>query len=529
MADIITEIDSIGFGLYTAEEIRAMSVCLVDSTKMEGSGTVYDERMGSNLEINKDCVTCELSAEKCPGHFGHMELNHLVVNPLFFKMVTSYLRCFCVSNKCNDLLVTAEQIKLWGFSKAERERKFDKIIEHIKKIDICNTCGQPQPKIMYSPTDNIISMVYKQKKNKVSIPITTEEIKKVFDNVTDEQVRLLGFDPDLIHPRSYIISAMLVIPPCARPFVKADGTMCDDDLTNQYLEIIKSNNHLRPDNPDMDEAKRTRHINTLKFRIATLFNNSQGKAKHTTNSRPIKGIKERIVGKDGQVRTNLMGKRVEQSGRTVIGPNPHLKLGEVGVPHQIAENLTYPERVASYNIDHLTAIVNEGKANFVRKPGGAVINLMYARCHKGTRLLYGDGIIRREVPYEEGDEEKSDFRNAKVLRDGVYSTYEDCTPLTDGDVIVFCSFEVNGNLTLKQGDRVIRNGALMKKIDYPSINRINLSIGDVVDRHLQNGDIVLMNRQPTLHKGSMLAKRVVRVNAKTFQLNLATTKSFNAD
>jgi DNA-directed RNA polymerase beta' subunit len=54
-------------------------------------------------------------------------------------------------------------------------------------------------------------------------------------------------------------------------------------------------------------------------------------------------------------------------------------------------------------------------------------------------------------------------------------------------------------------------------------------LGDVVERQLKNGDIVLFNRQPTLHKASMLAKRIIVRPCKTFRFNLASTKSFNAD
>ena len=58
---------------------------------------------------------------------------------------------------------------------------------------------------------------------------------------------------------------------------------------------------------------------------------------------------------------------------------------------------------------------------------------------------------------------------------------------------------------------------------------INLEIGDQVERRLQNGDYVLLNRQPTLHKGSMLAHKIIRRPGKTIRLNLAVTGSFNAD
>jgi len=142
--------------------------------------------------------------------------------------------------------------------------------------------------------------------------LTTEEIRKIFDSILDEDIRLIGLDPTLVHPRNLVITVLPVMPPCDRPYVQADGNMCDDDITNQYCEIIKANNHLGNDKlsgkrKELSETKRQKFLASLRFRILTTFNNGQGKAKHTTNGRAIKGIKERLAGKDGQLRNNMMG------------------------------------------------------------------------------------------------------------------------------------------------------------------------------------------------------------------------------
>ena len=76
----------------------------------------------------------------------------------------------------------------------------------------------------------------------------------------------------------------------------------------------------------------------LKFRLRSLFDNSNDKQK-VSNGRPMKGIKKRLSGKDGLIRNNLMGKRVDKSARSVIGPDPFLKVNEIGIPHEIAKNL----------------------------------------------------------------------------------------------------------------------------------------------------------------------------------------------
>ena len=67
--------------------------------------------------------------------------------------------------------------------------------------------------------------------------------------------------------------------------------------------------------------------------------------------RPLKSIKQRLKSKEGRVRGNLMGKRVDFSARAVITPDPNLSIDQVGVPRTIAQNLTFPEIVTPFNID----------------------------------------------------------------------------------------------------------------------------------------------------------------------------------
>ena len=99
----IREIDEITFGIYSSEEIRELSVCKVDSSKIcstdknTGYSTVYDPRMGT-IENGKLCETCGGTAWNCPGHFGHIDLNEPIVHPLHYKRVVDFLRCFCI--KC---------------------------------------------------------------------------------------------------------------------------------------------------------------------------------------------------------------------------------------------------------------------------------------------------------------------------------------------------------------------------------------------------------------------------------------------
>lgn len=325
MATDIKEIASINFGIYSPEEILNMSVCKIDNPKKSGYGSVYDPRMG-NTDSHQNCETCNESALVCTGHFGHVELAEPIIHPLYYKRVISFLNCFCF--KCYRLILTKEQIFLLKLNRAKGENRFVKIQEKITKVDICchDDCKNYQPKFKMSVAESAIYMTYNYKsKNKTSVMVSTDEVKRVFDNISNEDVKLLGFDPKLTHPKNFIIIYLPIIPPCDRPFVKAEGNTCDDDITIQYTEIIKANNHLielieesKEAQKDIIETKKQKLISTIRFRILTTFNNSAGKAKHTTNGRPIKGIKERLTGKDGQLRNNLLGKRALGENMNVL-------------------------------------------------------------------------------------------------------------------------------------------------------------------------------------------------------------------
>jgi DNA-directed RNA polymerase beta' subunit len=94
----IKDIDVIEYGIYSPEEIKATAVCKLDNKDNFGPGSVYDERMGCLMDTNEPCKTCGLT-KNCIGHFGYIELPEPVLHPLFYKMISNMLKCFC--KKCN--------------------------------------------------------------------------------------------------------------------------------------------------------------------------------------------------------------------------------------------------------------------------------------------------------------------------------------------------------------------------------------------------------------------------------------------
>lgn len=505
----VQDISKISFGILSAQDIKKMAVCKVDNPKVNNAnleGSVYDPRMG-NLDTLYPCVTCGFKKE-CWGHFGYIDLVEPIVHPMYYKSVKIFLKFFC--KKCYRFLLSKEQIEFAGFDKVVPGKRFEKIKNKLLKIDICSHCESIQPNIVIAKDGTFYieykskQKDYKKKEKKESIPLLVEEIKKIFDNISNEDIEMIGLDSKFIHPKNLILTVFPVIPPCSRPYVMIDGNSCDDDLTYQLIEIIKINNALS-NLKENQETERNTMIQTLKFRISTMFNNSSKKAKHPTDNRPTKGIKDRLCGKEGRIRFNLMGKRVDFSGRTVVGAEPTLKVNELGVPDEIAKILTKPEVVNDFNISQLTKIVNEGKANFIIKnkdrKNEIKINLHYAFNNK-EEIKINDIIVhdkKMEMPLP--DEKTWN----PVLLHRIKST----TRFIEND------------------DRVIRDGKLLESKNFRK--RIILNNGDIVERHIRDGDVVILNRHPTLHKGGMLAMKIIIMPHKSLRFNLAITPSFNAD
>ena len=489
----VREVKNIEFGIMSTQDILKYSVVEITSSKLLGPNTVYDEKMGP-MENNISCVTCRMNSRQCSGHIGHIVLRENVIHPLYYKYIVSLLKCFCIN--CHKLLLNINYIKMHKLDKTFKtgESKFKEVQEQVSKIEFCNGCNTAQPKIMLSIADNLIYAIYKTGSSKVQkrVIINANDIMAIFDDISDEELLYLGIDAKNTHPRSLILNHLPVISPRSRPFVITDNMVCDDDLTIQYIEIIKVNNHLADKN--LSETKKQKYISTLNFRIKCLMDNSHCKSRHT-NNRPMRGIRERVAGKSGIIRSHLMGKRVNQSSRTVIGPDVHIPLGWMAVPPEVAAILTVPEVVTTFNKDYLTKLIDDDKANFLVR-GETRINLKYALYKQGTKLLPNDVIIR---PVS-GD--KKHTINVK------YETTK---------------------YKLQPGDKLVRNGDEVKDVLYCEKNEIKLNIGDIVERQLKDNDVLYLNRQPTLHTGSMIVQRVKVIPGKTFRFPLAITKSFNAD
>ncbi|KAL3846325.1 hypothetical protein ACJIZ3_003728 [Penstemon smallii] len=417
------------------------------------------------------------------GHFGHIELAKPMFHIGFMKTVLSVLRCVCFN--CSKILADEEDPK---FKQAMRIRnpknRLRKIVDACKNKTKCEGgddidvqgqdpvkksrggCGAQQPKISVYGIKMVAEYKIQKKKNddQEQLPelverkqlLSAEKVLSILERVTIEDCQLLGFNPKYARPHWMILQAFPIPPPPVRPSVMMDtSSRSEDDLTHQLAMIIRHNDNLRRHEQNGAPA----HIisefaQLLQFHIATYFDNElPGQPRvvilfHILNQ-SLKLLITSQITKEGRIRGNLMGKRVDFSARTVITPDPTINIDELGVPWSIALNLTYPETVTPYNIERLKELVEYGP----HPPPGKT----------GAKYIIRD------------DGQKLDLQYLK-----------------------------------KSSDQ-------------------HLELGYKVERHLIDGDFVLFNRQPSLHKMSIMGHRIRIMPYSTFRLNLSLTSPYNAD
>ena len=152
-------------------------------------------------------------------------------------------------------------------------------------------------------------------------------------------------------PSSFIWQTIPAPPSCIRPTVPGDNATTEDDLTQQLSHIIFLNSIIRN---SLQNGQDIRTIITQWDNLAqtvAIYLNAAAPGLSTTQAgvKLQRSLAQRLKGKQGRFRGNLSGKRVDFSGRTVISPDPNLKIDEVAVPDRVAMIMTYPERVNANN------------------------------------------------------------------------------------------------------------------------------------------------------------------------------------
>jgi len=456
-----SKIIGVQFSILSPDEIRRNSVAEITSrdTYMNNKpviGGLFDPRMGV-LENGLICPTDGLTYIDTPGYFGHIELARPV---LFIQHLKEIMKiCGCICFKCSKLRINKSQHK--HIETRTSSERWDYVSKLATKVKRCGEqtddgCGCKQPDKIKLENMATISAIWEKMESgddgekKISIRLTPEIILKMFKRISDEDVHFMGFNPVWSRPEWMICQVLPVPPPAVRPSVKHDAQQrSEDDLTHIYSNIIKTNTDLMNKindnaNPSVIEGLTT----VLQYFVAMIVNNKvKGAVPMAQRSgRPLQCIMGRLNSKNGRIRGNLMGKRVDYSARSVITGDPNLSIRQLGVPRKIAMNITKPVVVNDLNKSFLMQLVKNGPD-----------------VYPGAKNLERSGGM---------------------------------------------------HISLRNVDR----------------NNITLNNGDIVHRHMMDGDAVLFNRQPSLHRMSMMC-HIVRVMEKgdTFRMNVGCTKPYNAD
>ena len=454
-----SKVIGIQFSILSPDEIRKGSVAEITSrdTYINNKpviGGLFDPRMGV-LEPGLICPTDGLDYMQTPGYSGHIELSRPVFYIQYLSTIQKCMRCVCF--KCSKLLVSKDKYK--QALKLQGDARWKYVFSLCSKVKRCGDdsedgCGTLQPNKIRKEGLATIFAEWKsdsEDSEPIIIKVTPEMVLKNFKRISDDDVTFMGFSPVYSRPDWMICQVMMVPPPAVRPSVKHDAQQrSEDDLSHILVNIIKTNKTLQEKIQNNAPSNVIDDWTTvLQYYIATQVDNKiPGVAAVAQRSgRPLKSIKDRLNGKGGRMRGNLMAKRVDYSARSVITADPNISIRELGIPMKVAKNITKPVIVNKINKLFLTKLVQNGPdvwpgAKMLEKQNGEVITLRY----------YLD-------------------RNSIVLEDG-----------------------------------------------------------DTVHRHMMDGDAILFNRQPTLHRMSMMC-HIARIMKKgdTFRMNVADTKPYNAD
>jgi DNA-directed RNA polymerase subunit A' len=453
---IFKKVDSIHFGMFSPKQIHKMAVAkivtpeLYDKEGFPVDGGLMDIRMGV-IDPGLKCKTCGSKLKECLGHFGYIELARPIVHIKFVPILLVLLRTTC--NDCGRILIADEKVKKLAKELEERPDFSGKIFNNRKNLiktiitkgkttSVCPHCKAKQKKIrIEKPTT-----FYEDDKRMNPI-----EMRIRLEKISDDDLKLFAINPKALRPE-WIILTILPIPPVTmRPSITLEsGERSEDDLTHKMGDIVRINQRLFENiNAGAPEIIIEDLWDLLQYHVTTFFDNEVAQlppARHRSGQ-PLKTISARIGSKEGRIRHNLAGKRTNFSARTVISPDPMIRINEVGVPLEMANNLTVPEMVNEWNLKYLKKFIDNGPNKY---PGA-------------NYILRPDGKRRR------------------ITEETKEAILEEFQP------------------------------------------------GYIVERHLMDGDIALFNRQPSLHKMSMMCHRVRVLPGKTLRINPAVCHPYNAD
>ncbi len=470
--------------------------------------------------------------------------------------------------------------------------EFSKIIKEVEKITTgtrrgqCMHCQAMQGKIMLDKPTTFKEKIESQGagKGEVERKLNPRDVREWLSAIPSEHLIFIGMDKDN-RPEWTVLKVLPVPPITVRPSITLDsGDRSEDDLTHKLVDVLRINQRLRENRDTGAPQLIVEDLwELLQYHITTYFDNQTSgipPARHRSG-RTLKTLTQRLKGKEGRFRSNLSGKRVNFCARSVISPDPYLGVNEVGVPKKIAKELTVPIRVTSRNREQMRQMILRGPdvhpgVNYIIRGDNRRVRINQRsrlinagfRCHnpecnEETTLRpdmhqclpapnFLPGLVikpeifvnpvdgSQETSYVVDDEATlanlrgEDLNAQKLPEDDPRAKlhYRWMHELAQADKVhpdphpehLEVSCPHCGSPADEWGDRTGVEDRLAT-IDRNG----NPKPGLLVERHLIDGDVAIFNRQPSLHRMSMMVHEVRVMEGHTFRFNLAVCTPYNAD
>ena len=410
----------IEFDILSPDEIRRLAVCEIKNPLLYARGMpmregALDFRMGT-CDRRLRCGTCGGDVLECPGHCGFIDLG-VPMYHTYIETALKALRSVCYF--CSTLLGGGDD-----FSHLEGKQRFLAVYNVARTRKQCPSCQACQPRYTRTPLairlDWPTTTVWESDEERDEVlarTFTSIEAASILRHISDSDVRSMGFDPQRSHPGWMVPDVLLVPPPaCRPPIMSSSGSRLkgQDDLTIKLNDINKRAIDIRAllaatrangwdlalSQPGTELVIKMQRLQAEIFAFLHGTPPSTGArgggGRTPRSSAPIRSLAHRLRGKEGRIRGNLMGKRVDFSARSVITPDPFLAVDELGMPIEVAHELTVRERVGAHNIARLRRRVLVGADDV------AGARSVLSESGESTQLQFLDDDARAQIRLQFG-------------------------------------------------------------------------------------------------------------------------------
>lgn len=522
------EVKSVKLSILDPETIRRRSVvCVTESTMYERNLPkqygVNDHRMGGGRR-DMICGECGNTLEICNGHEGHIELYWPVYHPGFISKVHKILQTVCYHCSNLNYEVKDKQKAIETMNPKQRFLQYAQSFKEKKGHIECKHCYHKQPKYKQHPIHieanwKGLTAETDYEEKLFNRSFTACDARKILCRISDENCKLLGFDPVESRPEWMIITALVVPPPCIRPsIVDSEGSKNrgQDDLTNKLQEIVKAN-HI------IGEKIEKNYGPPILFGGAGMKLPSQSTSRVTTKKRGRKStVESKLKSETAELSNSIHFSQLLEACEVLDIVMPRYEINQdMIIDSEDLEKLQM--HVATYINNNISGMKQSTQRS------GAPTKSLFSR-YKGKNNRFRNNLSGK----------RTDFSSRSVITgdpnidpDQVGVPHHIAKVLSVPEKVT--SFNFNRLLQCVRGgpneligaNSIITENQVMIELDDDNRKDIDLQIGWTVERHLKDDDYVCFNRQPSLRDVSMMAHRVRLMPGRTIRLNLCVTAPYS--